>query len=58
MIMNLEDMAYALYDGGWRSGDYEDLKREYELDEDEARDICDWLEEVEERMKEKAKEDE
>lgn len=32
--------AAALYDGGWRSSDYEDLMTEYALTAEEAACIC------------------
>ena len=32
--------AAALYNGGWRSSDYEDLMREYNLTAVEATKIC------------------
>ena len=43
MIENLEDSALALYDGGWRSDDKEELMIEYELTENEAFKICQLL---------------
>lgn len=36
--------AAALYDGGWRAEDREQLITEYSLTEDEAAEICEWLE--------------
>lgn len=35
--------AAALFDGGWRSTDKEDLIAEYELTEEEANEICEEL---------------
>lgn len=43
MIKNFEDSALALYAGGWRSEDKEELMIEYELTEDEAFKICQLL---------------
>lgn len=39
--------AATLYDGGWRSSDYEDLMREYDLTPAEAACICAKLAEYE-----------
>lgn len=39
--------AAALYDGGWRSTDIDELIAEYELTEEEARAICMVLEDIE-----------
>lgn len=43
----IESMAAALYDGGWRPEDWEDLMKEYELTEDEALRISDELMKIE-----------
>lgn len=40
--------AAALYDGGWRAKDKEQLIAEYDLTEAEANEICEWLKEMEE----------
>lgn len=37
----------ALYDGGWRSTDKEDLIKEYNLSEAQANEICEGLKELE-----------
>ena len=39
----LECCAAALYDGGWRATDKGEMIIEYDLSEDEAQSICDWL---------------
>ena len=39
--------AAALYDGGWRKEDRDELKATYELTDDEAEAICDELEKFE-----------
>lgn len=40
--MNINDQfsASSLYAGGWRASDYEDLKEEYALTDEEATSIC------------------
>jgi hypothetical protein len=40
MIGDFESSAAALYDGGWRAADREDLIAEYNLATDEADAIC------------------
>jgi hypothetical protein len=47
MIKDIESSAAALYDGGWRSDDREELIAEYQLSEDEADAICEKLKEYE-----------
>lgn len=47
MLNTPEADAAALYDGGWRSEDREDLMSEYDLTEDEASEICRFLEKIE-----------
>jgi hypothetical protein len=44
-----EYAAAALYDGGWRAADREQLIAEYELDADEADAICELLRIYEDR---------
>ena len=34
---NLESMAAALYDGGWRSSDAAELQKEHDLTDDECK---------------------
>lgn len=47
MLNTPETDAVALYDGGWRSGDREELIQEYDLTEDEASEICRLLGKIE-----------
>lgn len=44
---NLYEVASNLFDGGWRSSDYNLLITEYDLSEDEAEAICEILESFE-----------
>ena len=44
---HVEDSAAALYDGGWRSTDKEEIKKEYNMDEELAEAICEKLKEYE-----------
>lgn len=46
--MRYMDMAVALYDGGWRAEDREQLVSEYNLTTEEADNICKALGEMEE----------
>ena len=46
--IELENAAFSLYDGDWRSSDREQLISEYWLTDDEADIICDKLSELEE----------
>lgn len=41
----IRDMAASLHDGGWRSGDREELIEEYSLDDETADRLCEALEE-------------
>jgi hypothetical protein len=50
MIKDLQSSAAALYDGGWRASDKEQLIKEYDLTQDEADSICTELERIEERQ--------
>ena len=43
MVRDFESSAAALYDGGWRAEDKEELMAEYELAEEEATKICEIL---------------
>lgn len=43
MVRDFESSAAALYDGGWRAEDKEELMAEYELTEEEATKICEIL---------------
>lgn len=47
MFKDIESSAAALYDGGWRSTDRDDLILEYGLTETEADEIVEKLEEME-----------
>lgn len=40
---NIDDMAAALYDGGWRAWDEEELKKEYNLSSEETANLCNAL---------------
>lgn len=40
MMTDFTSSAAALYDGGWRSEDKEDLIQEYDLTEEEAGTLC------------------
>jgi hypothetical protein len=46
-MTDFETSAAALYDGGWRATDKEELIEEYELTEEEASMLCELLEEHE-----------
>jgi hypothetical protein len=46
-MTDFETSAAALYDGGWRSTDKEELIEEYDLTEEEATKLCELLEEYE-----------
>jgi hypothetical protein len=46
-MKDFETSAAALYDGGWRATDKEELIEEYDLTEEEASKICELLEEYE-----------
>lgn len=45
---DVQALAAALYDGGWRANDRDELIAEYDLNEDEADAICKMLRENEE----------
>ncbi len=47
MLKNVESSAAALYDGGWRAEDKDQLIAEYSLTEDEADVLCEQLEQLE-----------
>ena len=42
-MKDYESMAAALYDGGWRAEDKEQLKKEYDLTDEDAERIVDLL---------------
>lgn len=43
----IESCAAALYDGGWRSKDRDEIKEEYNMDDEWADAICEKLKEYE-----------
>ena len=46
MLNTVHTDAQALIDGGWKPEDYEEIKAEYELTEDEAIEICQEMERI------------
>lgn len=51
MLKDVSSSAAALYDGGWRSADADQLRAEYDLTEDEAQELCSALADLEEKNK-------
>ena len=49
MLKDTSSSAAALYDGGWRSTDKEELIAEYDLSDSEAESICQELAKFEAR---------
>jgi hypothetical protein len=49
MLKDISSSAAALYDGGWRSADAEQLRAEYDLTEEETQELCAALADLEER---------
>lgn len=49
MLQDIYASAAALYDGGWRADDLDDLREEYGLTDAEACAICEALAEIEAR---------
>jgi hypothetical protein len=47
VLKDISMSAAALYDGGWRSTDKEQMMDEYDLEEQEAEAICNELEKME-----------
>ena len=45
---DVQRMAEALYDGGWRAEDHDQLMSEYDLTSDEADALCEALQDIEE----------
>lgn len=39
-----------LYDGGWRAGDFEELKQEYGFTDEQAKQVCEQLALIEEAV--------
>lgn len=50
MLKDVQSVAAALYDGGWRSSDRDELMQEYDFTSDEADAICEQLREYEDRQ--------
>lgn len=48
MNCNIETMAAALYDGGWRSVDCDEIEAYYEITRAQAEEICEYLARYEE----------
>ena len=46
-MQNFDVSANALYAGGWRSSDREELQAEFQLDTEDLDIICDLLDEIE-----------
>lgn len=46
MSIILYHIAAALYEGGWREGDYADLIKEYDFSPDEAAAVCKIMAEI------------
>lgn len=42
----IQQSAISLYDGGWRAEDKDQLITEYDLTEQKASEICEYLEEL------------
>lgn len=47
MIKDYQASAAALYNGGWKSSDYDELKDEYNLTDEETTKICEILQQYE-----------
>lgn len=46
MLNTIHTDAVALLDGGWKPEDRDEIKREYDLTDDEADDICAEMENI------------
>ena len=46
-MTHIYEIASNLYDGGWTSSDYDQIKSEYELTDEEADEICKALDALE-----------
>lgn len=46
MLNTVHMDAMSLLDGGWKPEDYEQIKEEYELTEDETSEICEEMERI------------
>lgn len=51
MLKDISSSAAALYDGGWRSTDADQLCAEYSLTEEETQELCKALADIEEKNK-------
>nr|DAQ94860.1 MAG TPA: hypothetical protein [Caudoviricetes sp.] len=51
MLKDISSSAAALYDGGWRSADADQLRTEYDLTEEETQELCAALANLEEKNK-------
>ena len=51
MLKDVSRSAAALYDGGWRSADADQLRTEYDLTEEETQELCAALADLEEKSK-------
>lgn len=51
MLKDVSSSASALYDGGWRSADADQLRAEYDLTEEETQELCTALADIEEKNK-------
>lgn len=46
MLNTVHADAQALIDGGWKPEDYEEIREEYDLTEDETSEICQEMERI------------
>ncbi len=46
--MDHQSIAAALYDGGWRTDDENELRQEYDFSQDDAAKICEYLAKMQE----------
>lgn len=51
MLKEISSSAAALYDGGWRSTDADQLRTEYDLTEEEVQELCTALADLEKKNK-------
>lgn len=51
MLKDVSSSAAALYDGGWRSTDADQLRAEYNLTEEETQELCAAIADLEEKNK-------
>lgn len=50
MLKDVSSSAAALYDGGWRSADADQLRTEYDLTEEETQELCAALADFEKKI--------